>query len=117
MAQKKQKAALYAFHTRPVIGGCPGLDWHVTIMPDDKIDGFVAWDHKKHMAALDGELKKDQTFEIAAKEFGGTGNAVVTGKIAGDYVNLTINGSGTPCDGEILPVPRAAGGLEGGGGG
>jgi len=115
MAQK-HKASLFAFHTKPVIGGCPGLDWHVVLTPDNKIDGFVAWDHKRHMATLDGELNKDQTFEIAAQEFGSTGKAMVTGKIAGDYINLTINGSGTKCDGEILPVPRAEGGLEGGGG-
>ena len=116
MAQKKHRASLYAFHTRPVIGGCPGLDWHVTVSPDDKIGGFVAWDRGKHMARLDGEINKDQTFQIAAEEFGGTGKAMVTGKIAGDYVNLTINGSGTKCDGDVLPVPRAEGGMEGGGG-
>ena len=33
-----------------------------------------------------------------------------------NIVNLSVSGSGTPCDGDILPVPRAEGGMQGGGG-
>jgi hypothetical protein len=114
---QKGKGSLYAFHTFAVVGGCPGLDWHVTVSPEDKIGGFVAWDRGLHMARLEGEVKKDRTFEIDAKEVGGEGRtAVVRGKVAGDYVNLSVSGSGTPCDGDILPVPRAEGGMQGGGG-
>jgi hypothetical protein len=114
---EKGKGSLYAFHTSAVIGGCPGLDWHVTVSPEDKIGGFVAWDRGLHIARLEGEINKDRTFEIDAKEVGGAGRtAVVKGKIAGEYVNLSVSGSGTPCDGDILPVPRAEGGMQGGGG-
>ena len=114
MAQEG-KVALYAFHTSPVIGGCPGLDWHVTLSPDNKLAGFVAWDQGQHVAKLDGELNKDRTLEISAKEIGGAGRtATVKGTASGEYVNLTIIGSGSPCDGENLAVPRVAGGTSGG---
>ena len=109
------KGALYAFHTDPVVGGCPGLDWHVTLSPENKLTGFVAWDQGQHVAKLDGELNKDRTLEISAQEVGGAGRtATVKGTAAGDYVNLTITGTGSPCDGVNLAVPRVAGGTYGG---
>src|SRR3954468_7587761 len=46
-AAQEEKGTLYAFHSRPVVGGCPGLDWHVTVSPDNKLTGFVAWDAGK----------------------------------------------------------------------
>ena len=70
MAQKN-KGSLYAFHTRPVIGGCPGLDWHVVVTPDNKIDGFVAWDHKKHMATLDGNSIRTRPLRSRLKNSAG----------------------------------------------
>jgi hypothetical protein len=111
------KAQLYALHSPPVVGGCPGLDWHVTLEPDNSLTGFVAWDQGKHMARLEGTLKKDRSFEMDAKEIGGQGrSATVVGKAGGGYINMTINGSGTPCDGQNLPIPTIAGGTGGGGG-
>jgi hypothetical protein len=110
MAQEG-KVAEYAFHTSPVPGGCPGLDWHLTLSPDNKLAGIVAWDHGRHVAKLAGELNKDRTLEIRAKEIGGTGRiATVKGTAEGDYVNLTMIDSGSPCDGENLGVSRVAGG-------
>jgi hypothetical protein len=108
---------LYAYHSPPVVGGCPGLDWHVTLEPDNSLIGFVAWDQGKHMARLEGTLKKDRSFEMDAKEIGGQGrSATVVGKAGGGYINMTINGSGTPCDGQNLPIPTILGGTGGGGG-
>jgi hypothetical protein len=111
------RPGLYAFHTGPVVGGCPGLDWHITLEPDDTLNGFVAWDRGQHVARLAGSIKKDRSFEMEAQEVGGAGRkAVVKGSAAGTNISVVINGSGTPCDGAYLNIPRVVGGLGGGGG-
>jgi hypothetical protein len=111
------KAQLYAFHSPGVVGGCPGLDWHITLEPDDTLVGFVAWDRGQHIARLNGKLNKNRTFEMDAAEVGGQGRkATVSGKAGGGYVNAMINGSGTACDGLNLPIPTSPGGMGGGGG-
>jgi hypothetical protein len=111
------KAQLYAFHSAPVVGGCPGLDWHVTLEPDNSLVGLVAWDHGQHIARLEGKFDKNRTFEMNAQEVGGQGRkATVSGKAGGGYISMMINGSGTPCDGMWLNVPTIAGGTGGGGG-
>jgi hypothetical protein len=116
MAQQG-KGVLYAFHTGPVTGGCPGLDWHITLGADNSLVGFVAWNQGKQIAKLEGALRKDRTFEMAAQEVGGQGRkATVKGTASGDYINAQINGSGTACDGDNLTVPRVQGGTGGGGG-
>src|SRR3954464_10029894 len=86
---QQEKGALYAFHTSPVAGGCPGLDWHITVTPDDRLNGFVAWDAGKHMARLDGKLNKDRSFAMDAQEVSGAGRkAAVRGTASGNYVNI-----------------------------
>jgi hypothetical protein len=111
------KAQLYAYHSPPVVGGCPGLDWHITLGPDNTLTGFVAWDQGKHMARLAGSMNKDRTFEMDAQEVGGAGKkATIKGSASGNYINAVINGSGTACDGDNLAIPRVVGGLGGGGG-
>lgn len=115
-AQQK-KASFYAFHSSPVVGGCPGLDWHITRQPDNTVEGFVAWDRGQHMARLNGKVNKDNTFNLAAQEVGGQARkATVTGNASGDYINAQIHGSGTACDDVNLAIPRMEGGLSGGGG-
>jgi hypothetical protein len=110
-------AGLYSYHTGPVVGGCPGLDWHITLGKDDSLIGFVAWDQGKHMARLAGLINKDRTFEMAAEEVGGAGRkATVKGSAGGNTINVMISGSGTACDGDNLTIPRVVGGLGGGGG-
>jgi hypothetical protein len=116
MAQTK-KAQLYSYHSGPAVGGCPGLDWHVTVEPDNKLVGFVAWDRALHIARLDGSLSADRTFEMAANEVGGAGRtATIKGTAGGEYINIAIYGSGTACDGTNLPIPRVTDGTGGGGG-
>jgi hypothetical protein len=108
---------LYAFHTGAVVGGCPGLDWHITVGKDQSLTGFVAWDQAKHMARVEGTIKKDGAFEMDAQEVGGQGRkATVKGTATGNNINVVISGSGTACDGMNLSIPRAVGGLGGGGG-
>jgi hypothetical protein len=111
------RSGLYAFHTGPVVGGCPGLDWHITLAADQSLTGFVAWDQGKHMARVEGTIKKDGTFAMDAQEVGGQGRkATVKGTATGNDINVVINGSGTACDGMNLAIPRAGGGMGGGGG-
>jgi hypothetical protein len=116
MAQPK-KAQLYSYHTGPAVGGCPGLDWHITVEPDNKLIGFVAWDRGLHIARVDGQLNADRTFEMAANEVGGAGRkATIKGTAGGAYINVAIYGSGTPCDGINLPIPLSTSGVGSGGG-
>jgi hypothetical protein len=110
-------AGLYSYHTEPVVGGCQGLDWHITVGKDNSLAGFVAWDQGKHMARLNGSIGKDRNFEMNAEEVGGAGRkAMVKGSAGGTTINVQISGSGTPCDGVNLTIPRVVGGLSGGGG-
>ena len=93
------------------------MDWHITLGADNSLVGFVAWNQGKQIAKLEGALRKDRTFEMAAQEVGGQGRkATVKGTASGDYINAQINGSGTACDGDNLTVPRVQGGTGGGGG-
>jgi hypothetical protein len=101
---------LYAYHTGPAVGGCPGLDWHLTLEKDNTLVGFVAWDQGKHVAKLNGTINKNQTFEMNAEEVGTGKKAMVKGSAGGTYINIQISGSGTPCDDVVLNIPRSIGG-------
>jgi hypothetical protein len=113
MAQPK-KAQLYSYHTPAATGGCPGLDWHITVEPNDALIGFVAWDRGHHIARLEGQLNKDRSFEMDAVEVGGAQRkATVKGTAGGSYINVAIYNSGTPCDGINLPIPLATSSVGG----
>jgi hypothetical protein len=109
-------AGLYSYHTSPVVGGCPGLDWHITVGTDDSLTGFVAWDQGKHIAKVAGSIQKNRAFEMNAEEVGTARKAKVVGTAGGNTINIQISGSGTPCDGVNLTIPRVVGGMSGGGG-
>ncbi len=117
---QQSRGMLYAFHSSPN-GACPGLDWHLTVT-NNNIEGFVAVDHTKRMWRVNGTVKpesvgKERSFEMNAEEIGGADRkAVVKGTSGGEYVNATITGAGTPCDGKMLAIPRVVNGIEGGGG-
>lgn len=103
---------LYSFHTGK-LGACPGLDWHVTVEPDGKVTGMVGWDEMTHMAKLVGTIQSDGTFSGNAKEVGGPKAATINGTASGNYVTLTINGTGGPCDGKTVQAPRTSAGFGG----
>jgi hypothetical protein len=119
-AQQKPRSILYALHSAPS-GACPGLDWHVTVTGDN-IDGFVSVRHTDRIWRLEGKVEpasagKERSFEMEANEVGGAHRkAVVKGTSGGEYVNATITGAGTACDGKTLAIPRAVNGVEGGAG-
>jgi hypothetical protein len=107
LAQSKD-AQLYAFHSGKTIGGCPGIDWHITVEPDKTLIGFVTWDQMTHMAKVQGKIAPDGTFAMDAKEVGSNRTAKVTGKAAGQYINAVVTGTGTACDNQNIPIPRVA---------
>ncbi len=113
---QQDKGTLYAYHTGAAEGGCPPLDWHIIKAPDNKLTGFVASDRTGHMASLKGEWNKNGSFELDLDPQmvpGATGKVTVNGTTRGDYINLTIDGAGTKCDGITLSIPRVVGGMGG----
>jgi len=106
---------LYSFHTG-AMGSCPGLDWHVAVEPSGVVTGMVGWDQMTHVAKLEGNIQADGKFSLNAKEVNGPRTATVTGSATGNYATLTISGTGGPCDGKTVQVPRSMSGLGGGGG-
>src|SRR5664279_585927 len=113
---QQDKGTLYAFHTRAAVGGCPPLDWHIVKEPDNKLTGFVVSERTHHMATLEGEANKNGTFELDLDPQmvpGATGKVTVKGTTGGDYINLSIDGPGTKCDGITLSIPRVVGGMGG----
>jgi hypothetical protein len=87
------------------------------LAPDNTLSGIVAWDDMKHIARLSGMIDSNRSFTINAKEVGGAArSATVSGSARGEYINASITGSGTACDGKPLNIPRVAGGMDGGGG-
>ena len=105
----------------PLTGTCPGLDWHITVIGND-LEGFVAVNHTSRMWRLKGTVMpasadKERSFEMNAEEVGGADRkAVIKGTSGGEYVNATITGAGTACDGKTLAIPRVLNGIKGGGG-
>ena len=113
---QSSKSTLYAYHTGAAEGGCPPLDWHIVKAPDNKLSGFVVSDRSHHMVSLEGEANKNGTFELDLDPTmipGATGKVTVRGTTGGDYINLSIEGSGTKCDGITLSIPRVVGGYGG----
>ncbi len=106
---------LYSFHTGAA-SGCPGLDWHVIVGPDRKVSGMVGWDGMTRTATLSGKLSANGEFTATANEAATGKKATVGGRASGNALAIAISGTGSPCDNVILNVPRAVGGLGGGGG-
>lgn len=109
------KGGLYSFHTGPA-SGCPGLDWHVVLAPDGKITGMVGWAGMTRTATLSGTMGRNDTFTGTATDAKTGKVASVAGSAGGSFIDISISGTGTPCDNVVLNVPRAGGGMGGGGG-
>ena len=110
------RGELYSFHSNPV-GTCPGLDWHVVVDGDNSVSGIVAWGRMKHFANITGNLNADHTFKLDAEEVGGPKKAIVTGNVTTGRATLSINGTGTGCDGKTMIIERAPSYSVGGDGG
>jgi hypothetical protein len=71
--QQAPEGRLYVFHSK-AMGGCPALDWHVTVGAGNALSGMIAWDDMKAMAKASGSLNmSNNTFSMTATEMGGEG--------------------------------------------
>jgi hypothetical protein len=100
-----QTGRAYGFHTE-AMGACQSADWYFYIDSDKSVEGYASWDRQRHRATLSGKINNDGTIQLQGHEMGGTRTAVIKGEGQGDYIMLTLSGSGTPCDGHTWKVPR-----------
>jgi hypothetical protein len=104
---------VYSFHSQAA-GGCPALDWHVTVGANDTLNGVLAWDDMKAMAHVTGTVTPSRAFTMTAKEVGGQGRtANITGQVRADgWLVASIKGPKIECSGITVPwyVPSQAGG-------
>jgi hypothetical protein len=55
-------------------GGCPHLDWHILVEPDDDIAGMISWNEMRTIARATGHVdRSNHTFSLVATELGGKG--------------------------------------------
>jgi hypothetical protein len=114
-----QGEKLYVLHS-PASGGCPALDWHVTVASDGAMSGIVGWKDMEHLARVSGTAnRQDHTLKMTATEIGGQSRtAEITGAIEGNgYLNVNIHGSGVNCTGVVVPYWLPPKGIVGGGSG
>ncbi len=104
---------VYAF-TSSASGQCPALDWHVTVGPNNTLNGVLAWNDAKAMAHVTGAMTANRTFSMTAAEVGGQGRtATITGQVRGDgWLIASIKGPNIDCNGITVPwyAPSQAGG-------
>ena len=104
---------VFAFHSQAA-GQCPALDWHVTVGPNNTLNGVLAWDDMKAMAAVTGSVTPARTFTMTAQEVGGQGRtATITGQVRADgWMVASIKGPSIECNGITVPwyAPAPAGG-------
>ena len=113
MAQYAAPAGrVYAFRSQAA-GQCPALDWHVTVGPNNTLNGVLAWDDMKAMAHATGSVTPSRTFSMTATEVGGQGrSATINGQIRADgWMVASIKGPKIECSGITVPwyTPAPAG--------
>ena len=77
---------------------------------------MVGWAGMTHTASLAGTIAANGKFSAQATEAASGKTATIQGQAAGTYLEISISGTGSPCDDIWLNVPRVVGGLGGGGG-
>ena len=114
-AQQMPEGRLYVFHSKAQ-GGCPALDWHVTVGSGGTLMGMIAWDDMKAMAKATGTVNmQNRTFTMKATEAGGQGRtATVDGQVRQDgWLVANVKGPNITCTGITVPwytAPSSAGG-------
>ena len=108
-----QIPGVYVLHSKPE-GGCPALDWHVTVGPNHELSGVIGWDNMKSIARVSGQLDPNtRTFTMTATEVGGQGRtANIKGNLRLDgYMTANVTGAVT-CPEVTIPyfVPSIGGG-------
>lgn len=82
-----QEGTVYTAHS-PARNGCPSLDWHIWVGPQDTLSGMISTEGVSAKAfSMTGGIGADRTFHLNGKEIGGTGRTgVVDGKVRDDGV-------------------------------
>jgi hypothetical protein len=97
---------LYAFHSGAG-GGCPGLDWHMVVEPNNALTGIIAWNNMQSMAHVTGSVNKQTgAFELTAHEVGGQARtATATGTVdpGTGWMTASVQGEGVKC--QSIKVP------------
>jgi hypothetical protein len=112
-----QMPGVYVLHSK-ASGGCPALDWHITVGSGNTLAGVIGWDDMKAIARVSGKLDPNtRHFQMTAKEVGGAERtATVDGQLRLDgYMTANIKGPNVNCSNVTIPYVVAGGG-EGGGG-
>jgi hypothetical protein len=106
-AQSLPDGRIYAFRSK-ASGGCPALDWHVTVGANNALSGMISWDDMKSMAKVTGSVGANRTFTMNATEVGGAGRkATVDGQVRSDgWLIANVKGPNVDCKG--IAVPFAA---------
>ena len=97
---------VYVFHSSPG-SGCPGVDWHVMVQPNDVLAGVVAWNDMQSLARVNGSLNRGTgAFEMTAQEIGGQGRAAkVSGTVDPGTGWLTADVEGPNVSCRSIKVP------------
>ena len=97
---------LYAFHSGAG-GGCPGLDWHIVVEPNNDLAGVIAWNNMQSLARVTGNVDRQTgAFTLTAREQGGQGRtATATGKVdpGTGWMTASVQGEGVKC--QSIKVP------------
>ena len=112
-AASAQMPGVYVLHSKSE-GGCPPLDWHVTVGPSHELSGVIGWNNMKSIARVSGQLNPNtRTFTMTATEVGGQNRtANIQGNLRLDgYMTANVTGAVT-CPNVTIPyfVPTGAGG-------
>ena len=102
--QQLPPGRIYTFHSSAQ-SGCPGLDWHVVLTPDNMLDGMVAWNNWQSMAHASGTINPQaRTFQMTAEELGGQHRtADISGTVRSDgYLVANISGPNVNCQGIMV---------------
>lgn len=105
---------LYVTHSAAG-GGCPAVDWHVVVGPNNTLEGMVSWNNMQSMAKVSGDVKNN-VVHMTGKEVGGKERtATVTGTLRPDgWIFADIKGATVDCKGVAIPYfappPGGAGG-------
>jgi hypothetical protein len=99
-AQRSQEPRIFTFHAN-ASGGCPDLDWHVVLAPDDTLTGMIGWQNMQQLVRVTGKLDRaKKTFSLTGKEQGGDLTATIDGQVISPnhlIANIKAPGANVDC--------------------
>jgi len=96
---------IYILHSEAV-GGCPSLDWRISVQPSGVVSGLIAWDNMKSVARATGMVdRQSRTFSMTAVEIGGSARkATIDGQIREDgRLIANLRGERINCSAIVAP--------------